>query len=49
MDYIIPAEIELTDSEKVMLRNHGFTVWQVDKMSKQELQDAYDWLIANGY
>lgn len=47
-DYIIPSEIQLTDAEKDMLRGHGFKIWELDKMSKKELQEAYDWLIANG-
>jgi hypothetical protein len=48
-EYLIPSEIELTQEEIAMLRSHGITVWESDKMSKQELQEAYDWLIANGY
>ena len=48
-EYLIPSEIELTDAEKDMLRSHGITVWEPEKMSKQELQEAYDWLIKNGY
>lgn len=48
-DYIIPSKIQLTDEEITMLRSHGITVWESDKMSKQELQDAYNWLIENGY
>jgi hypothetical protein len=47
-EYMIPSEIELTDAEKAMLRSHGITVWEPHKMSKQELQEAYDWLIENG-
>jgi hypothetical protein len=48
-EYLIPSEIELTDAEKDMLRGNGFIVWELDKMSKQELQEAHDWLIENGY
>jgi hypothetical protein len=48
-EYLIPSEIELTDAEKTMLRSHGITIWELDKMSKQEVQEAYDWLIENGY
>jgi virulence-associated protein VagC len=48
-DYLIPSEIELTEPEIEMLRSHGFTVLQPEKMSKEELQDTYDWLIENGY
>jgi hypothetical protein len=48
-EYLIPSEIELTEPEIEMLRSHGFTVWQPDKMSKEELQEVYDWLIENGY
>jgi hypothetical protein len=48
-EYMIPSEIQLTDEEKDMLRGHGFTVWEPHKMSKQELQEAYDWLVENGY
>lgn len=47
-EYSIPSEIELTDEEKDMLRGHGFTIWELDKMSKQELEDAYKWLLDNG-
>ena len=48
-EYLIPSEIELTDADKTMLRSHGFIVWEPAKMSKQELQEAYDWLVENGY
>lgn len=48
-EYIIPSHIELTDEEKSMLRSHGVEVWELDKMSKKELQKVHDWLIANGY
>jgi hypothetical protein len=48
-EYLIPSEIELTDDEIAMLRSHGITVWEADKMSKEELEDAYNWAIENGY
>ena len=48
-EYIIPSEIDLTDDEIAMLKGHGITVWEVDKMSKEELEDAYNWCIENGY
>jgi hypothetical protein len=46
-EYLIPSEIELTDNEIAMLRSHGITVWEVDKMSKEELETAYNWAIEN--
>lgn len=48
-EYIIPSEIDLTDNEIAMLRSHGITVWEVDKMSKEELESAYNWCVENGY
>jgi hypothetical protein len=48
-NYIIPSEIELTQDEITMLRSHGITVWEADKMSKEEIEDAYNWAIENGY
>ncbi len=47
--YNIPSEVELTQSEIKMFESHGIEVWQVDKMSKEELQEKYDWLIKHGY
>ena len=48
-DYIIPSEIKLTEDEIKMFEAHGIKVFQVDKMSKEELQEAYIWAIENGY
>jgi hypothetical protein len=48
-EYLIPSEIELTDDEIAMLRSHGITVWEADKMSKEELEAAYSWAIENEY
>ena len=42
MEYIVGSDIELTDLEINMLKGHGFKVWELDKMSKEEL-DEYGW------
>ena len=47
MDYIVGSDIELTDLEINMLKGHGFKVWELDKMSKEELEDAQNWLESN--
>jgi hypothetical protein len=48
LEYIIPSEIKLTELEVKMFEKNGIRVYDVEKMSRQELQDAYEYFVKMG-
>ena len=47
-EFIIPSEIKLTDLEVNMFKSHGIRVFDVEKMSKEELTEAYNYFVKMG-
>ena len=47
-EYTVPSEIKLTESEIAMFERNGIRVYVLEKMSKDELQEAYDYFVRIG-